>query len=386
VHPGAPQHAAAQNYGQNGYADPRHGQMQPPIGIPQATDPHDYHGDDEFDDEEYDDELEPESSGRGRKSLMLVLGLVGAIGIGAGCAYAYKTYLGPSTGKPAILKADSAPSKTKPVVPGGKEFSNADRKITARLGEEGAASATSDETSAEPGGPRRVQIIPISPNGGPQAGVAPARAVPPSIQVPGMSVEFGNTPSRLPTQAPPPVAPSQVVQTVPSAPPMSAPQVVPQGQVQAPTRVAVAQVPTPPARAPVQAIPAPDATASAPAKKVAVAKALSAKSSDAFSPAGAPAGVGASAVPAPASAGSSGFVAVVASGGSAKEAMTAYADLKQKYPEVLSDKPADIREAVVNGKTWHRAVIGPPGSRASVDNLCTQLKASGFLGCWASAY
>jgi hypothetical protein len=376
---GGQQLGGQQGYPNEAYADPRQARVHQPIGIPQvnqlANDPNGYHSDDEFDDEEYEDDVEPEGSGRGRKTLMLVLGLVGAIGIGAGCAFAYKTYLGPTNGKPAILKADSAPSKTKPTVPGGKEFTNADRKITARLGEDGAVAA--DEVSAEPGGPRRVQIIPITPNGAQQAAGPPPRAVPPTIQVPGMSVEFGNTPNRLPQQGLPPVAP-QVVQTVPTPPPLSIPQ--------APARVAVAQVQPPPARAPVQAVPAADPVTPAPAKKIVVAKAAIAKSTDAFSPSGAPVGVGAGSVAAPAAAGSSGFVAVVASGGSPKEAMSAYADLKQKYPEVLGDKPADVREAIVNGKTWHRAVVGPPGSRASVDNLCLQLKASGFLGCWASAY
>jgi hypothetical protein len=263
--------------------------------------------------------------------------------------------------------------------------------------------SATDDASNEPGGPRRVQIIPILPNGAVQGGPPPqqaARMVPSNIQVPGMSVEFGNTPNRLPPQmAAPPSGPSPVVQTLPNQQQLAA---ASSGVPQGPARVAVAQVPPsarPPVvvqapvqasvQAPVQAQPAgvADASASNPVKKVTVAKATVAKSSDAFSPSGAPAGVGAASVAAsPASSGANGFVAVVASGGTPKEAMTAYADLKQKYPEVLGDKPADIREAVVNGKTWHRAVIGPPGSRSSVDNLCTQLKASGFLGCWASAY
>jgi hypothetical protein len=148
--------------------------------------------------------------------------------------------------------------------------------------------------------------------------------------------------------------------------------------------VAVAQIP-PPAAAKAAAPAVTADAATVPPKKTVVAKAASPKSSDAFSPGASPSGVGAANV-APVSGGTSGFVAVVASQGSAKEAMTAYADLKQKYADVLGDKPADIREAVVNGKTWHRAVVGPPGSRASVENLCSQLKAAGFLGCWPSTY
>ena len=312
---------------------------------------------------------------------MLVVGLVGAIGIGAGCAYAYKTYFGTLGGRPPLLKADAAPNKTKPAVPGGKEFANADRKITSRLGEDGAPVAASDDSSTEPGGPRKVQIIPISPNGS-IAQPPPARANPPTVSVPGMAVEFGNGPGPR-AVAPPSGGPAPVVQTI-TPPPAQGP-----STSQGPARVAVAQVQPPAvAKAPVAAQ-VPNEAPAAAVKKAIVAKAPAAKASDAFSPGGVTAaGVGAGAVAPPANAngGAAGFVAVVASQQSPKDAMTAYADLKQKYPEVLGDKPADVREAVVNGKTWHRAVVGPPGSRASVDALCSQLKAAGFLGCWASTY
>jgi hypothetical protein len=368
------------------YAQQRQARNQPSLGIPPPNDQHGYddgHAGDEHHDEEYEDELEERPSGRGRKSLMLVAGLVGAIGIGAGCAYAYKTYFSPANGKPPLLKADSGPSKSKPAIPGGKEFANADRKITARLGEDGgsAGSSATEDSTSEVGGPRKVQIIPITPNGagGATAQVAPpaGRPAQPTVVVPGMAVEFGNPPGRPPG---PPQAP-QVVQTVPTSPPGA--QMAPPAQT-APARVAVAQIP-PPAAAKAAAPAVTADAATAPPKKTVVAKAAAPKSSDAFSPGASPSGVGAANV-APVSGGTSGFVAVVASQGSAKEAMTAYADLKQKYADVLGDKPADIREAVVNGKTWHRAVVGPPGSRASVENLCSQLKAAGFLGCWPSTY
>lgn len=373
-YPAEPSFGAPQGYN----ADSRQSRGQPSLGIPPPNDGHDYHGvhaADGHDDGEYEDDIEQDPPRRGRKGLMLVVGLVGAIGVGAGCAYAYKTYFGSANGRPPLLKADAGPNKTKPAVPGGKEFANVDRKITARLGEDGAvpaAGTAADDSTSEVGGPRKVQIIPISPNGA-VAQPPPARVNPPTVSVPGMAIEFGNAPGAR-AQAPP------VVQTI--APPAG------QAPNQGPARVAVAQVPAPPvAKAPVVAQ-VPNDAAAAPVKKAIVAKAPAAKASDAFSPGGSPAGVGASAVAPPANAngGAAGFVAVVASQPSAKDAMTAYADLKQKYPEVLGDKPADVREAVVNGKTWHRAVVGPPGSRASVENLCAQLKTAGFLGCWPSTY
>jgi cell division protein FtsN len=67
--------------------------------------------------------------------------------------------------------------------------------------------------------------------------------------------------------------------------------------------------------------------------------------------------------------------------------MKGFADLQQKYGEVLGSKPAEVKEANLGDKgTWYRAVVGPPGSRDAASNVCSQLKTAGFTGCWVSGY
>jgi hypothetical protein len=38
------------------------------------------------------------------------------------------------------------------------------------------------------------------------------------------------------------------------------------------------------------------------------------------------------------------------------------------------------------GGVRYRLIVGPPGSRDSAKELCTQLKAAGHADCWVTAY
>src|SRR5262249_41938445 len=93
------------------------------------------------------------------------------------------------------------------------------------------------------------------------------------------------------------------------------------------------------------------------------------------------------AAPAPTATASSGFVAVVASKKSRMDALKAFADLQQKYGDVLAAKPPDVQEADLGDKgIWYRAVVGPPGSREAASSVCNQLKTAGHAACWVAAY
>jgi cell division septation protein DedD len=86
-----------------------------------------------------------------------------------------------------------------------------------------------------------------------------------------------------------------------------------------------------------------------------------------------------------------GYVAVLASvpasGSSRMDALKQFADMQQKYGSILSNKTPDIQEANLGEKgTYHRLMVGPPGSRDSASSVCTQLKAEGYSGCWVTAY
>ncbi len=360
---------AADPYGQQGQHQFRapagqhagqHAGYDQPLAVPPGEHGHGEPQDD-FD-EEFAEEEEPR---RGRRSLMVVAALVGAIGIGGGLAYGYKKFAGPTAGK-QIAVADSAKKSPAPI----SVAPAPDRKIAERLPDvvpaavpQAPAAAPSDPQDM--GGPRKVQLIPITPSGVP--GTAVAGGAPPAgrptINVPGVTLEnmAPPPPVRMPAAAPPPAT-------------AAVPTPVPQPPVR---QAAVPLRPAPAAPPPAAAEPPPAKTAKAPVAKT--------KSNDAYAPVGT---ATASVATAPAAkAGGNGYVAVLASQKSRMDALKVYADLQQKYGEVLSNKPADVQEANLGDKgVYYRAVVGPPGSREAATTLCTQLKTAGYTGCWVTAY
>ena len=81
------------------------------------------------------------------------------------------------------------------------------------------------------------------------------------------------------------------------------------------------------------------------------------------------------------------LASVPASGSSRLDALRKFADLQQQYGMVLANKTPDVRETTLAGKgPYHRLLVGPPGSRSQANELCTQLKASGYKDCWVTAY
>jgi hypothetical protein len=378
--------------------DPAHGYAPSAAGYPQGYEAHDhggyahnprYHGqvpalaghdphpqaapDEGFDEEPFEDEPR-----RVKRTLMVVAALVGAIGIGGGLAYGYKKFGGGG--------ANTAATKPAVVAEGARKPLNTDRKIIERLPEPQPAAAASQVAAAtqdDLGGPRKVQVIPIGPGGSGPAATAPPGAPPPAarptINVPGVTLDAGPAPIARPPAAPPQAAP-------PAAAPKSPVQAAPSTAAPPPKPVATINAPTAPAAPtePARKTPAPP-----------VAKATKAiKANDAFQPGTgtttvtAATGAAAQAATAPPAAarGANGFVAVLSSQGSRLDALKVYADLQQRYGEVLANKPADVQETVVNGKTWFRAVVGPPGSRQAANEICTQIKAAGHKDCFATAY
>jgi len=95
----------------------------------------------------------------------------------------------------------------------------------------------------------------------------------------------------------------------------------------------------------------------------------------------------ASAAPAAPAASGAGYVAVLSSQKSRMDALKIFANMQEKYGEVLSSRTPDVQEANLGEKgVWYRLVVGPPGSRDAAASLCTQLKAAGYASCWVTAY
>ncbi len=313
--------------------------------------------------EEYEDEEEFEDEPkRGGRKLMVVGALIGAICVGGGLAYTYKAFSG---GKTPMLNANAnGPKKAAPPTDNGI-------KIGAKLPDAVPQQSVASVVQETDGGPRKVQTITVTPPGGNTPTVAMPPPAPGQTGVPGMVIDM--------PAARPPLPPLVPVLPQPSNVPRAA--AVPQLPAPQPKIAAVAPEQTP--RKPA-AVPVPK------------------KATDAYSPSAVPGSTG-GVTPPPAGAtvksalgappantsGANGFVATVLSTPKGRpEAMKAFADLQQKYPDVLGTKPAEVQEKNLGAEKgiWYRAVVGPPGSREAASSVCTQLKASGYGQCFVSAY
>ncbi len=377
----------------NGYGEGAPGGYAPPAAMQSQALEHEYDP----------DEVEYEDEGRGRggrKMMMIAAGLVGVLGIGGAMAFGYSTFFGSggSTGTP-VVKSEAQPSKIKPLDPGGKKFAHTDSKILGRLND-GSSAAPASESDDE-GGPRKVttmvvgrdgSIVPVYGSPPPAQAEAPAASgpvvvTPPrpapqaSTGVPGLTIVDGfggrggamapvgagaaaaSGGSSSASARPAPVAP--VVTTAPPA--ASAPPVRPQV-------IARAE----PVASPPPAQVAPTKPAARPPVKDPVAK-INAIRGDAsrVSGDGGTAGAGYVAV----------LASVPASANSRMDALKQFADLQQRYPSQLQNKTPDVQAADLAGKgSFHRLIVGPPGSRQQASALCSELKTVGYASCWVKAY
>jgi hypothetical protein len=371
-------HAAQIPYGdaglseQQGYAGNQLGFDQPHHpGALEATHNHDEAGDYEYD--------EPR---RGSWVLRIAGAIVVAVGLGYGLAQGYKMILGgPADPGTPVVKGDSAPAKTVPTDPGGKQFAHADSKVMGRLGDGPPAS---DETgSATPtdtdSGTRKVQTVVVGRDGAivpPAAPVTAAEPAPPpaaeppnqSVAVPGLTVIDGfggrypgsnSSTNNVTTAAVPPQKPA-------ATPPASKAAKHAKAKAATPPPAPAADADT----AAIDETPAPAAKAPPAAKKQVAA-------ADPTASAGAN--------------GANGYVVVLASipatGSSRLDALKRFADMQEKYGTVLANKTPEVQEANLGDKgMFNRLLVGPPGSRSQASQLCTELKAAGYKDCWVTAY
>ncbi len=300
---------------------------------------------------------------RGSWALRIAGAIVVAIGLGYGLAQGYKLVAGSKPeGAPPVVRGDSAPSKTLPADPGGKQFAHADAKIMGRLGEGPPGDAASNP-DIDANGARKVQTLVVGRDGSITPPAAPDKPVTTgAVAVPGLtvidgfgggypqSVQAAATSGNEGASQQEPAAPRKPVVVEPpasSAKPVVVAKVTPSQAAAA--RDEPKAGPTPPA---------------APRKSAAVA--------------------------APSS-GANGYVVVLASvpasSDSRLSALRKFADMQQKYGAVLQNKTPDVQEANLGAKgTYHRLLVGPPSSRAQASTLCSDLKAAGYKDCWVMAY
>jgi hypothetical protein len=316
-------------------------------------------------------EYEVEEPRRGSWAMRIAGAIVVAIGLGYGLAQGYKLVAGSAPeGSTPVVESDAEPAKTKPLDPGGKQFAHADSKVMGRLGE---APPAADDADAE-GGPRKVTTLVVGRDGSIQPPEAPAESAPPAepggdanVAVPGVTM-FDGFGGQSPHPAP--VTASATPQDTPRQQPAAArqPVVVRPPPPDAPRVITASTNPSPPA----ESHPAPTRTAMAPPQKPAAPR--PSPSAGAATPDG-----------------SNGYVVVLASvpasGSSRLVALKKFADMQQQYGSVLQNKTPDVREANLGQKgTYHRLLVGPPGSRAQASALCGELKQAGYKDCWVTAY
>jgi hypothetical protein len=81
------------------------------------------------------------------------------------------------------------------------------------------------------------------------------------------------------------------------------------------------------------------------------------------------------------------FVAVVFTHQDRDAALEAFADLRQRYPHVLSKRKGEAQPIEIADKgTWHRLVVLPAGTRQSAFGVCDRLEQAGYDRCWVKVY
>ena len=321
---------------------------------------------------------EAEEPRRGSWTMRIAGAVVVAIGLGYGLAQAYKAVLGGPVpdGATPVVSSEATPAKEKPLDPGGKQFSHTDSKVLGRLGEGGStgeehAGGLSEADATDSNGSRKVTTLvvgrdgQIAPPSGASEPAPPAPAHDDSVSVPGLTVvdAFGSAAQ---------------------APQQRSAHVEPPRQQQAEAEPAVVNAP-PKARVNVKSTKViPASTASLPEDEAAPPAAPKKQRVATAAPTTTDSG-------ATSASGANGYVVVLASvpasGSSRLDALRKFADMQQQYGPVLASKTPDVRETTLAGKgAYHRLLVGPPGSRSQANELCTQLKASGYKDCWVTPY
>jgi hypothetical protein len=316
-----------------------------------------------------------------RRGLLVAGALVCAVAVGGGLAFVYKTF--GQSGKrlpPPVVQKAQTPTKVAPADPQGKQFENAGKKVLARVGDDrpppvGAAAPPPPAPAAAPVVPGLIVSTPpppapVAPAVAPQDPAAPTTR---SVQ----TVQIGR--DGAPTAPAAPVVPGAVVDNSLNQPPTGL-------RGPAPTQEAPRATPAPPKQQVARAAPTPPPPPAAaepktPTTPLGAQTGAPAPKKQAVPKATAPAAA------AQAESGGSGYVAVLSSQKDSMAALRAFADLQQKYPGQLGNRQPEVQPADLGEKgVWQRLVVGPPASQQAAAELCSQLKAAGYAGCWTKKY
>ena len=392
--------------------------------VAHRTDTYGHEHDEDF---EYDDE---EDEGGGGRKMIIAAALVAAIVVGGGFAYGYNALFGGSPGGNGtpIVKAETTPAKVQPSEPGGRQFEHQDSKVLGKLSGDGQNSTYTTSEGQANGRVRSVSTLVVGrdgrlivPDNAQSDNNAQSNEQPQSNEssgqitatspVPGLTIVGVNPPvaQEAPPSAPPspPSTPPQALGAGEVQPSNEAPQQQPAAQAQPAQSQTVTAAVTPqpqPQPAPVrrgrrskypplpvrssartggQAVAAAPAQTATPTPGVAQARVTPVvpRQNQATAPATTASVTGAAAA--------NGYVAVLSTKRSRIDALTSFADLQQRYGNILGSKVPAVRRADLSARglgIMYRAVVGPPGSRQAAGQVCSQLKSAGYSGCWVAPY
>jgi SPOR domain len=385
----APAAGARPNYG---YAQDGYG--QDPYAETGSDAQASYESDDDAEDD-YETELAP----KGHKGRIVLATLLAAVVIGGGLGYAYKLSTGGAnkTGALPTVQAEKAPSKAIPVDAGGQKFESgkkildranadgtppADSKVVPSQEQVAVATDTAGGQADAIAGPRKVPTVVVKPGVPIEASAANASAAAMQDEgVPGISL--GETDA--------PAAPANTAVSKPKGK-AAAPQVAVVDQAVDATATADAAV-AETAQQPTKLAGATTKSAKKVAKTVVAAITPADVPADGTDPAGDPAADAAipaqTAKPKTASAklASGGYIIQVRSTKTQADSLAYFADLQQRYGDLLGAAQPDIQEVDLGAKgKWFRLRIGPPGSGAAAKDLCGKLKTGGLKDCIVAAY
>lgn len=353
--------------GRGAHYDEQHANAYAGSMYSQPVDPRQATRDVAYENQEYDEDPYYDEPRKTSRVWVLTAALIGSIAVGGGLAYGYKSFMG-SEGKPrpAVVRAAKTPMKVPPSDPGGRKLAGSESKVMGRLEADGGAGAGTTFGAADSNGVRKVSTITVGRDGSISPGTMSNTQGASQPEIPGFEIvdgfgggstkppaqEIGSPQPKVITRSPGPGSTRQPISvskvtTIPS-----------EGLSEGPSTGAPASDEQAVARKP--SIKRPEKVAS-----------LTPKAPVEQSP-------------------TRGFVAVLSSKGSRMAALQAFAEMREKFPDVLGSKIPDVQSSDQSTRglgTVYRAVAGPPGSRQAASIICQQLKAAGHQGgCWVTAY
>lgn len=279
----------------------------------------------------------------GRSAFMISSALLGAIALGGALAFAYKESGGALNGTPPVIQADNAPVKEAPQNPGGAEMPHHSKLIYDRLTEDSKPEqdhlVPRQESLSVPNMPAGKDVPNTEASAGRganlQAAANSAAAAAPS--------GADNNPRKVRTLV---VRPDGTLAPSPAPQPVS---------VSVPaTTASIPTVPLPPKPAerprvaPRRTAEATTHTRAAPARHAADGR----------------------------------YVVQVSSKRNQTAALASFADMQQKYPNLLGQYRPIVRRVDLGSRgIWYRLQIGPMGTKMAAAKLCNDLKAQGLSDC-----